>query len=42
MSLAGKVFCLTGTNSVPRKDFEAWIVANGGVVAGSLTGKVRA
>jgi|EP00927_Polykrikos_kofoidii_P005549 predicted DNA-binding WGR domain protein len=40
MALSGCTFCITGTLSKGRKLIEADIVANGGSVAGSVTGAV--
>jgi NAD-dependent DNA ligase len=39
--LEGKVFVLSGTASRPRKEFEQWITSLGGVVASTVSGKVR-
>lgn len=37
--LTGKTFVITGTLSKPRDDFQAWIEARGGKVAGSVSKK---
>jgi NAD-dependent DNA ligase len=39
-TLSGFVFAITGTLSVSRKEFENFILANGGTVAKSVTRKV--